>query len=92
LEKGVTLGAMVRWRDIEDDDGSTPRHPCSRRDRACRALPDPIAGTVAAASRMPIRGGMPGSHDLRDARSVVANPARVSSRPPISSRRADDRA
>ena len=39
---GVRLGAMVRWRDIEDDARLATAHPLLQgRDRACRALPDP---------------------------------------------------
>src|SRR5215468_7592501 len=45
-EKGVTLGAMVRWRDIEDDERLDTAHPL---------LKAAIAARSAAASPMPIR-------------------------------------
>ena len=39
---GVRLGAMVRWRDIQDDKRLATAHPLlAGGDRACRALPDP---------------------------------------------------
>ena len=41
-EHGVALGAMVRWRDIEDDARLATRASAAQgRDRACRALSDP---------------------------------------------------
>ena len=39
---GVRLGAMVRWRDIEDDARLATAHPLLKAAvDACRALPDP---------------------------------------------------
>ena len=41
-ERGVTLGAMVRWRDIEDDERLRQRASAAQgRGRPCRALSDP---------------------------------------------------
>jgi CO/xanthine dehydrogenase FAD-binding subunit len=41
-DDGVRLGALVRWRDIEDDERLVTGHPLLRaRHHACRTLPDP---------------------------------------------------
>ena len=55
-ETGVTLGAMVRWRDILDDARLATAHPLLRpRSRMSRTIRSAIAARSAAASRTPIR-------------------------------------
>ncbi len=53
---GVRLGAMVRWRDIEDDARLASAHPLLRpRSRMWRIIRSATGARSAAASRMPIR-------------------------------------
>ena len=56
-DDGVSLGALVRWRDIEDDARLATAHPLLQGgDRATsRITRSAIAARSAAASRMPIR-------------------------------------
>ena len=65
---GVRLGAMVRWRDIEDDARLATAHPLLQGgDRACRALPDPQPRHGRRQHRACRSGGRDAGHrgDLR---------------------------
>jgi CO/xanthine dehydrogenase FAD-binding subunit len=78
-DQGVTLGAMVRWRDIEDDERLETAHPL---------LKAAIAARSGAASPMPIRPPKcPGSPSPAMPKFPSSeNPARMSFRRPISSK------
>src|SRR6478672_1993482 len=88
-DKGVTLGAMVRWRDIEDDERLETAHPLLKAAIAHVAhYQIRNRGTVGGSIAMPIRPPKcPGSPSSAMPKSALSeNPAPALYRQPISSR------